>query len=104
MIQQDPSEASAEDVGSVLPDASAVDPWPHEPSPEAIEDHMPDYSGPINPVQYLKGRGAQVNPKNRFLKNERVKEHIEAIDDWIEPNSETQYLEENAKGIVNKVD
>ena len=54
--------------------------------------------------QYLKGRGAQFNPKNRFLKNERVKEHIEAIDDWIEPNSETQYLEETAKGLVNKVD
>src|SRR5580692_12099358 len=54
--------------------------------------------------QYLKGRGAQFNPKNRFLKNELVKEHIEAIDDWIEPNSQTQYLEETAKGLVNKVD
>jgi DNA repair photolyase len=64
----------------------------------------PEYSGPINPVQYLKGRGAQFNPKNRFLKNERVREHVEAIDDWIEPNPETQYLEETAKGIVNKVD
>jgi DNA repair photolyase len=62
------------------------------------------WDGPINPVQYLKGRGAQFNPKNRFLKNERVKEHIEAIDDWIEPSSQTQYLEETAKGIVNKVD
>jgi DNA repair photolyase len=69
------------------------------------DDGLPaDYSGPINPVQYLKGRGAQFNPKNRFLKNERVKEHIEAIDDWIEPNSQTQYLEETAKGLVNKVD
>ena len=67
-------------------------------------ERLTEYSGPINPVQYLKGRGAQFNPKNRFLKNERVKEHIEAIDDWIEPNSETQYLEETAKGIVNKVD
>ena len=62
------------------------------------------YEGPINPVQYLKGRGAQFNPKNRFLKNETVREHMESIDEWIEPNSETQYLEENAKGIVNKVD
>src|SRR3978361_763302 len=58
----------------------------------------------MNPVQYLKGRGAQFNPKNRFLKNELVKEHIEGIDDWIEPYPETQYLEDNAKGIVNKVD
>lgn len=53
---------------------------------------------------YLKGRGAQFNTKNRFLKNERVKEHIESIDDWTEPNIATQYLEEQAKGIVNKVD
>ena len=68
------------------------------------EQDPSDYTGPINPVQYLKGRGAQLNPKNRFLKNERVKEHIEAIDEWIEPNSATQYLEEHAKGIVNKVD
>ncbi|HEV2353314.1 MAG TPA: PA0069 family radical SAM protein [Puia sp.] len=54
--------------------------------------------------QYLKGRGAQFNPKNRFLKNERVKEHIEAIDEWVEPDVATQYLEESAKGIVNKVE
>lgn len=53
---------------------------------------------------YLKGRGAQFNTKNRFLKNERVKEHIEAIDEWVEPNMATQYLEDQAKGFVNKVD
>ena len=57
-----------------------------------------------SPLQYLKGRGAQFNPKNRFLKNEIVKEHIEAIDDWIEPNAETQFLEDNPKTIVNKVE
>ncbi|HLZ16966.1 MAG TPA: PA0069 family radical SAM protein [Cyclobacteriaceae bacterium] len=56
------------------------------------------------PSSYLKGRGAQFNPKNRFLKNERVKEHIEAIDEWVEPDIATQYLEDHAKGIVNKVD
>jgi DNA repair photolyase len=59
---------------------------------------------PAVPLQYLKGRGAQFNPKNRFLKNETVREHIESIDDWMIPNPETQYLEESAKGIVNKVD
>ena len=53
---------------------------------------------------YLKGRGAQFNPRNRFLKNERVREHIEAIDDWTEPNVETVYLEDQAKSIVNKVE
>lgn len=54
--------------------------------------------------QYLKGRGAQFNPRNRFLKNERIREHIEAIDDWTEPNAATVYLEDQAKSIVNKVD
>ena len=34
---------------------------------------------PKDAIQYLKGRGAQFNPKNRFLKHERVKEHIEAL-------------------------
>ncbi len=53
---------------------------------------------------YKKGRGAQFNPKNRFLKNERVKEHIESIDDWTEPNIATQYLEDKSKMLVNKVD
>ena len=53
---------------------------------------------------YLKGRGAQINTKNKFIKNERVREHVEGIDDWTEHNDKTQYLEETAKGIVNKVD
>lgn len=53
---------------------------------------------------YLKGRGAQINTVNRFLKNSRAKEHIVAIDDWTEENPATVYLEDNAKSIVNKVD
>jgi DNA repair photolyase len=55
-------------------------------------------------AQYLKGRGAQFNPANRFLKNEKVREQIESIDDWTEPNAATSYLEAEAKTIVNKVD
>ena len=35
-------------------------------------------------VQYLTGRGAQFNTKNRFLKDEKTKEHVEGIDDWSE--------------------
>jgi DNA repair photolyase len=54
--------------------------------------------------QYIKGRGSQINTRNKFLKNEQVKEHIEGIDDWTEKNEATQYLIDNAKGIVNKVD
>ena len=30
---------------------------------------------------YLKGRGAQFNPKNRFLKTELIRTEIESIDD-----------------------
>ncbi len=53
---------------------------------------------------YLKGRGAQINTKNRFLKDERTKEHPEGIDDWTEDQSPTQYLEQQSKTIVNQVD
>src|SRR5438270_6528787 len=53
---------------------------------------------------YKKGRGAQFNTKNKFLKNESTKEHIEAIDDWVESDIKTQYIEIFPKSIVNKVD
>jgi DNA repair photolyase len=52
---------------------------------------------------YVKGRGAQFNPHNRFLSGKRNKDHIEAIDEWAAENPATVYLEENAKSIVNKV-
>jgi len=57
-----------------------------------------------NSDNYFKGRGAQINPRNRFLKNEKIKDQIESIDDWTEPNPKTIYMEDHAKGIVNKVD
>lgn len=53
---------------------------------------------------YIKGRGAQMNTKNKFHKNEVVKEHIEAIEEWTVPNEETTYIEQEAKSIVNKVE
>ncbi len=56
------------------------------------------------PGQYLEGRGAQFNTKNKFLKNEITREHIEGIDDWTDENTPTQYLEQESKTIVNKVD
>lgn len=55
-------------------------------------------------IQYLQGRGAQFNTKNRFLKDEKTKEHIEGIDDWSEDNIPTHYIEQESKTIVNKVD
>ncbi len=54
--------------------------------------------------QYLKGRGAQINTRNRFLRDEVSKEHVEGIDDWTETNVATQYIEQESKTIVNKVD
>ncbi len=53
---------------------------------------------------YLLGRGAQINTKNRFLKDEITREHIEGIDDWEVINPRTIYLEQNSKTIVNKVE
>jgi DNA repair photolyase len=53
---------------------------------------------------YFKGRGAQINTKNRFHKQETVREHSEGIDDWTESNEATQYIEQEAKSIVNKVE
>jgi len=53
---------------------------------------------------YQKGRGAQINTTNRFLKNQQVREHVEGIDDWTEKQEATQYIEQEAKSLVNKVD
>ena len=53
---------------------------------------------------YLRGRGAQINTKNKFFKHEKVREHVEGIDDWTESNDATQYIEQEVKSIVNKVD
>lgn len=54
--------------------------------------------------EMIKGRGAQTNPKNKFNLEEYKIEHIEAIDDWEKDKLHTQYFEENAKKIVNKVE
>lgn len=55
-------------------------------------------------AQYIRGRGAQINTPNRFLKNEVVKEHVEGIDEWEIPKASTQYIEQEARTLVNKVD
>ncbi|MET0464469.1 MAG: PA0069 family radical SAM protein [Chitinophagaceae bacterium] len=54
--------------------------------------------------QYLQGRGAQINTSNKFLKDELTREHIEGIDDWSETNLPTQYIEQQSRTIVNKVE
>ncbi len=53
--------------------------------------------------RFEKGRGAQFNPKNRFLKGAYVQEHIEAIDDWEEEERKTEYIFDNNKTLVNEV-
>ncbi|WP_167516847.1 radical SAM protein, partial [Hydrotalea flava] len=55
-------------------------------------------------IQYLKGRGAQINTPNHFLKNTTERLHIEAIDDWETTANATQYIITQATSIVNKVD
>lgn len=54
--------------------------------------------------EYKKGRGAQCNTRNSFEKTEASKDHIEAIDEWVEEDVQTQYIDVSAKSIVNKVD
>jgi DNA repair photolyase len=53
--------------------------------------------------RFEKGRGAQFNPKNRFLKGEYVQEHAEAIDDWEQEKRETEYIMDDSKTLVNAV-
>jgi len=53
---------------------------------------------------YKKGRGAQFNTKNKFIINETTQEHIEGIDDWIESTVHTQFIDIDAKSIVNKIE
>lgn len=74
-----------------------------------MKKSLPQDANPIKSqasanTQYTKGRGAQLNTANRFLKQHIEKVHIEAIDDWTEAKPNTIYIEEQAKTLVNKVD
>ncbi len=53
--------------------------------------------------RFEKGRGAQFNPKNKFLKGEYLQEHVESIDDWEAEKRDTQYIVDDAKTLVNNV-
>jgi DNA repair photolyase len=52
--------------------------------------------------EFFKGRGAQVNTHNKFLKNKYVLEHIEGLDEPLLENSATQLFEESPKKIVSE--
>ncbi len=58
----------------------------------------------INESSYFKGRGAQVNTHNPYLKDKYVTEHIEGLDEEWMSNSKTEYYFENPKKIINKVE
>lgn len=51
---------------------------------------------------FFKGRGAQVNTHNKFLKNKYVADHIEGLDEPLLENSLTQLFEETPKKIVSE--
>ncbi|GAA4320918.1 PA0069 family radical SAM protein [Flaviaesturariibacter amylovorans] len=54
--------------------------------------------------EYKAGRGAQFNTPNRFDRTRHVAEHIEGIDEWVAEDVRTQFIEVEAKSLVNKVD
>jgi len=51
--------------------------------------------------EYFKGRGAQVNTHNKFLKNKYVLEHIEGLDEPLLENTATRLFVETPKKIVS---
>ncbi|MBA3649532.1 MAG: PA0069 family radical SAM protein [Chitinophagales bacterium] len=57
-----------------------------------------------NTITYFKGRGAQIKPRNKFLKQEYVEEHIEGLDEALLSSPNTQVFIEHPKKIINKVD
>lgn len=52
--------------------------------------------------KYEKGRGAQINTKNKFLNQEFVKEHPEGIDESSSPNRKRQIIIEHPHQIISK--
>src|SRR5687768_11340929 len=53
---------------------------------------------------FLKGRGAQINIKNRFDKREYTFENIELTEDELfVTDSKTEFLETHPKTIINEV-
>ncbi len=73
-----------------------------QPGPDAPGG--PPVPGASGPSGYRSGRGAQFNTHNRFRKDQQVREHAEGIDDWEEQDLATQYLEQESRSIVNKVE
>ncbi|MFM2385518.1 MAG: hypothetical protein RL660_275 [Bacteroidota bacterium] len=52
---------------------------------------------------YIKGRGAQFNPANKFERNSIGKDWVEGIDEWEHNIAKTEYINTDSKSVVNKV-
>jgi DNA repair photolyase len=55
-----------------------------------------------NNDEFFKGRGAQINVHNKFLKTKYVTDHIEGLDEPLLENTTTQIFEETPKKIVSE--
>ena len=53
--------------------------------------------------EYIKGRGSQFNPHNRFEAQRFLKEHWDGIVENELPDPQTKFIEVHPKTIVNKV-
>ncbi|SFS30231.1 PA0069 family radical SAM protein [Sphingobacterium wenxiniae] len=54
--------------------------------------------------EYFKGRGAQINPNNKFFTNQYVQEHIEGLDEPFLEATKTQLIATYPKSILSQVD
>lgn len=54
--------------------------------------------------EYLKGRGAQVNPNNKFFSNQYVQEHVEGLDEPFLGVASTKIIPTYPKVILSRVD
>jgi DNA repair photolyase len=68
-----------------------------------VEQSRQNSWSPFKAAEVQKGRGAQYNPQNPYLKQEYVVAHIEGLDEEWTPQAKTQFLSENPKKIVNEV-
>lgn len=57
----------------------------------------------LNQTEYRKGRGAQINTSNRFLKNRYVTEFDEVLDEPLLRNEKTKLYFEYPKKVINEV-
>jgi len=57
----------------------------------------------VSAEERIKGRGAQIQSNNRFLKHQLVTEHIEGLDEPLLTDEKTKIFVEHPKKIVNKI-